>query len=741
MKIEVVSALPHSTVHSAVLSRRHKSVICAGPYEVLPLEACFEPLPSTSTLCEFPIECLELATDERTIGVATNSILKVADIMTGREVRNLTGHTLPITSVAASKFSPYCWYTGSSDCCWTQWDTRMHQSKIFGSRSSGVIRSLALSPGDHYVAVGTDETIQIFDARQREYIKTFNCSGHSLELHPSDVLLSAVGHDRIVRFFCLESFELISQSDPFLDDIQASAFDTHVMIAATNDSINLLTWEPCCDVLTTVPLKNVEKVVNVNANGLDLDFICIGENTERLEMRSYSIEELLSYSPSHELCGSIYEEDEDVDPVDLSPIEESKPLPELTQLSELPPRSPLMSSEETETSASPVNSSNGSSHSSPASPAKPAPIKQRSTSQKFPKSSTSSKSTTSSVSSKTTLNTKTSTSRSITPVSTKPPTTNRPAFGTAKSVIVSSRPSLSGYNRSGVVGGANPSPSMSDLRTTKSIAGSTTSLLSERQPKKRSTSSRRNQEPITITYLGRPRTPSEGDVANSVTSSSSRNRRPSPSVAKKTSPPSIYAITSSPAKRAGSVPVKKQNSTSSVTSTSSNPKGIWGGCIEAIHEIGVVAKRENRNIRRLKLLTSRRQSTTDVPPEVSADEQLVLTATRLLSRRNDWSLNTCHAYLPVIIDNLASVDATNRCIALEGLGAIAETLTERLIRFSGVNSHKIGVDIVAEERAEKAKICVQHLREVVKKRDWLYKQLDEDSIMKLDIIMEQLKKL
>lgn len=61
------------------------------------------------------------------------------------------------------------------------------------------------------------------------------------------------------------------------------------------------------------------QVVNVNANGLDLDFICIGDNTERLEMRTYAIEELLSYSPSHELCGSIYEEDEDVD---NSPIDE-----------------------------------------------------------------------------------------------------------------------------------------------------------------------------------------------------------------------------------------------------------------------------------------------------------------------------------------------------------------------------------------------------------------------------------
>lgn len=734
MKIEVVSALPHSTVHTAVLSRRQRSIICAGPYEVLPLESCQEPLPSTSSLCEFPIECLQLSTDERTIGVATNAILKVADLITGREVRNLTGHVLPITSLAASKFNPYCWYTGSSDCNWTQWDTRMNPSKIFGSKSTGVVRSLTVSPGDRYVAVGTDETIQIFDSRQREVKKQFSCSGHSLEFHPSDVLLSAVGHDRIVRFFCLENFDMISQSDPFLDDIQASAFDTHVMIAATNDSINLLTWEPCCDIMTTVPLKNVDKVVNVNANGLDLDFICIGENTERLEMRTYAFEELLSYSPSQELYGSIYEEDEDVDPTDLSPIDEIKPLPELAELTEiLPSQSPIMSSEETETSASPVNSSNGSSHSSPASPVKPSPVKQRSTSQKFPKSSVSTSSKSTSSTSSKTLNPKASSSRSITPVSTKPP--SRPSYGTAKSVIVSSRPSLTGYNRGGVHG-ANPSPSMSDLRTTKSIAGSTHSLLSERGPKKRSTSSRRNQEPITITYLGRPRTPSEGDV-----STTSRNRKPSPSVPKKTSPPSIYAITSSPAKKLGATPFKKQNSTSSVTSTSSKGTSVWGSCIDTVHEIGVVAKKESRNIRRLKLLTSRRASSSDVPPEVCADEQLVLTATRIISRRNDWSLNTCHAYLPVIIDNIASVDATNRAIAQEGLAAIADTLSERLIKFAGMNSHKIGVDIAAEERAEKAKSCVQQLRELVKKRDWLYKQLDEDSIFKLDPVLEQLKKV
>ncbi|CAI2297670.1 unnamed protein product [Caenorhabditis sp. 36 PRJEB53466] len=719
MKIEVVSAVPHSTVHSAVLSRRHRSVICAGPYEILPLETCFEPLPSTSTLSEFPIECLQLSTDERTIGVATNAILKVADITTGREVRNLTGHTLPVTSLAASKFSPYGWYTGSSDCSWTQWDTRMHQSKVYGSKASGVCRSLALSPGDHYVAVGTDETIQIFDARQREYIKTFNCSGHSLELHPSDVLLSAVGHDRIVRFFCLETFELISQSDAFLDDIQASAFDTHVMIAATNDSINLLTWEPCCDVLTTVPLKNVEKVVNVNANGLELDFICIGENTERLEMRSYAIEELLSYSPSHELCGSIYEEDEDVESADNSPIEETKPLPEMSS-------SPVTSSEElTETSSSPVNSS-GSSHSSPASPAKPASIKQRSASQKASKSPSSTLKSTVPVS-------KASSSRSVTPAMAKPPMTRSMAAAQSRSATVTSKPLLGGFR-------SKPSPSMSDLRSTKtsSIAGSTQSLISERGPKTRSVSRQRNQEPITITYLGRPRTPSEGDVITSSTTNGT-HRRSSPVVKKSVS--SVSPTKKSPGRSVSAAPFKKQNSTcSSVSSTTGVPFGVWSACIETVNQIGSAAKRENKNIRRLKMLTSRRQNT-DVPPEVCSDEQLVLTAVRILSHNNDWSLNTCHAYITTIIDNIASVDTLNRNIALTGLAAIASSLRERLVKFANANSHRIGVDVAAEERAEKAKFCIQRLRDVVKKRDWYYKQLDEASILKLDVVLEQLKKI
>ncbi|CAD6189916.1 unnamed protein product [Caenorhabditis auriculariae] len=205
MRVEVISAVPHSTVTCAALSRRANSVFLLDrPMKFFHWKTALNrfraPPPSHRTL------------------------LKVVDVVSGRESRNLSGHSLPITSIAAGKSSVYSWYTGSLDCSWSQWDTRMHPSKVLSARTAGAVRSVALSPGDRFVAVGSDSSIQLFDARQRAYVKQFNYSGRKLEFNPTEVLLSAVGNDRVVRFFCLETFELVSQSDAFVDDVQASVF-------------------------------------------------------------------------------------------------------------------------------------------------------------------------------------------------------------------------------------------------------------------------------------------------------------------------------------------------------------------------------------------------------------------------------------------------------------------------------------------------------------------------------------
>ncbi|KAF1769844.1 hypothetical protein GCK72_001661 [Caenorhabditis remanei] len=255
---------------------------------------------------------------------------------------------------------------------------------------------------------------------------------------------------------------------------------------------------------------------------------------------------------------------------------------------------------------------------------------------------------------------------------------------------------------------------------------------------RRRRSHNQNQEPITITYLGRPRSPSVDHVPTSPPIPMTlRNRRPSPAtlstIKKVPSTSSITATPSSPTKKmlTGSSGPKKPKAVTSPTPCTSD---VWNDCIEVVNEIGILARREIKNMRRLRIATSRRI-------KIGEDEETVLTATRILSRSNAWTLDTCHEYLGVLVDNIISIDERNRSIALEGLAAISDNLTDRLLKFANISAHRIGVDVAAEERAEKAKTCILLLRSVVKKRDWYYRQLDEESIDKLDATMERLKKI
>ncbi|ULU13750.1 hypothetical protein L3Y34_016321 [Caenorhabditis briggsae] len=238
-----------------------------------------------------------------------------------------------------------------------------------------------------------------------------------------------------------------------------------------------------------------------------------------------------------------------------------------------------------------------------------------------------------------------------------------------------------------------------------------------------------NQDRITITYLGRPKSP------NFENSKFLKNRKPSPTVIKKVpSTSSISTTPSSPTKKTSGVRKIQKTSGSTSSESTGTSSGEWMDCIEMVNEIGAVAKKENRNIRRVRIALSRHI-------KFEQDEEMVLMASRILSRSHGWTLDNCHDYLPILIDNLISLDYRNRLISLEGLAAISDNLLEKLIKFSNFNAHRIGVDIAAEERTEKAKNCITMLRSVVKKRDWYYRQLDEESVDRLDATMERLKRI
>ncbi|CAL2029013.1 hypothetical protein CAEBREN_08113 [Caenorhabditis brenneri] len=252
---------------------------------------------------------------------------------------------------------------------------------------------------------------------------------------------------------------------------------------------------------------------------------------------------------------------------------------------------------------------------------------------------------------------------------------------------------------------------------------------SEAGVKTRSASSRRaTEQPPTITFIGRAA--SDSDLAASSSTHATRSRRPA--APSKSVKPAVEVFPKE---------CKKENlSTSSSSSAEQSMQFAgWITCIETCNQIGAIAKQDSKYIRRLKGLHARRPN--NYEKEVANEEQLTLIATRFLTKRNNWSLNACHTYLPIIIENIISENKKNRYIALDGLESISDTWLERIAQMAEENMRRIGVDVAAEERHEKAKFCVKQFRDLVQKRDALYKQLDEESIYKLDNIFARLKKV
>ncbi|EFP09148.1 hypothetical protein CRE_25242 [Caenorhabditis remanei] len=290
-----------------------------------------------------------------------------------------------------------------------------------------------------------------------------------------------------------------------------------------------------------------------------------------------------------------------------------------------------------------------------------------------------------------------------------------------------------------------PSTTTNNKPSSKTRARLITAVSSESGPKTRSASTRlvylvnthgfckkvffrrTKEQAITITYLGR-HSKSETDLP---ASSTTRSSRQTPSVAQK--------------KGTQTAPVAAKNE-ESITSTSSqsldsslhSKSSVWASCIDAVNQTGAVAKRENKYIRRLRVL-HRRCNPGNFEKDVAKDEHATLFAARYLTHRNLWSLNACHAYLPTITKCIISENQTDGSTALDALEAITDTCLEQIVLFSSTTPGRIGVNVVEEERAEKAKDCIALFREIVRKRDFYYKQMDEESIYKMDNILASLK--
>ncbi|VDO65021.1 unnamed protein product [Heligmosomoides polygyrus] len=199
----------------AALSVRSRCVFIANPLAAHSLQSIDAEAPRVPFTGH--VDCLRLSADERNIAVASNDLIKLIDLTKGREIRNLSGHSLAVKALTPRRSSVYSW----------------------------------LSPDDTVLAVGTDSNLQLYDIRKRCSLKQFPSSTYGATYHPSQRLVATFGADRVVRFWCLDELVPVAMSDAFSAPIRCAQFACPspdmepVLVACTDHYMKTLTCEPC----------------------------------------------------------------------------------------------------------------------------------------------------------------------------------------------------------------------------------------------------------------------------------------------------------------------------------------------------------------------------------------------------------------------------------------------------------------------------------------------------------------
>ncbi|WKX89725.1 hypothetical protein Q1695_008957 [Nippostrongylus brasiliensis] len=282
----------------ALVSIRSRCVFIANPltgHSLLDIESEVPTIPFNGH-----VDCMRLSADERNIAIASCDLIKLIDLTRGREIRNLSGHSMAVKALTPRRSSVYSWVSGSLDSSWIVWDSRCylhscvsgsldsswivwdsrsHPANVLQGRTTAPVRCVELSPDDVILAVGTDSTLQLYDLRKRCVLKQFPASTNGATFHPSQRMVATYGGERVVRFWCLDEFVPIAMSDAFSSTIRCAEFASPspqmdpVLVASTDHYMKTLTCEPC-ESLAVNQIGDLRKVLNINATADGVGAIC-----------------------------------------------------------------------------------------------------------------------------------------------------------------------------------------------------------------------------------------------------------------------------------------------------------------------------------------------------------------------------------------------------------------------------------------------------------------------------------
>ncbi|XP_055338335.1 katanin p80 WD40 repeat-containing subunit B1-like [Paramacrobiotus metropolitanus] len=209
-------------------------------------------LPSAAVCVKFD------PTEESVVAGSTSGSLKVWDLAADKIKRTLTGHKSDVTAVDFLPLDPNFIVSGSTDLQVKIWDLRQKACVISFKQHQDSIKDVLFSPhGKWITSAGIDGTVQVYQWQAGKLLKEFVHSRsspvYSLAFHPNDLLLASAGQDGVVKFWDLETFEAISQTDKETSAIRCIRFqrDGSSLLAGCDDILRNYGWEPsaCFDVV------------------------------------------------------------------------------------------------------------------------------------------------------------------------------------------------------------------------------------------------------------------------------------------------------------------------------------------------------------------------------------------------------------------------------------------------------------------------------------------------------------
>ncbi|CAN4105469.1 unnamed protein product [Withania somnifera] len=180
---------------------------------------------------------------------AASGTIKLWDLEEAKIVRTLTGHRSNCISLDFHPFGEF-FASGSLDTNLKIWDIRRKGCiHTYKGHSRGVNAIRFTPDGRWVVSGGEDNTVKLWDLTAGKLLHDFKCHEgqiQCIDFHPHEFLLATGSADRTVKYWDLETFELIGSAGPETSGVRCMTFnpDGRTLLCGLHESLKVCSWEP-----------------------------------------------------------------------------------------------------------------------------------------------------------------------------------------------------------------------------------------------------------------------------------------------------------------------------------------------------------------------------------------------------------------------------------------------------------------------------------------------------------------